>query len=114
MPFLENRYGLKRLFEILSLNNAHYACDKLIIRKYVHIWIRIKGLFNPQHCWDRTLLLYKFLGSAGYNVEIYTGIRKDNLNKGSMIGHSWVTIDGKVFDDKQDVADEHYITFHYP
>ncbi|MCL4467640.1 MAG: lasso peptide biosynthesis B2 protein [Deltaproteobacteria bacterium] len=71
-------------------------------------------MFKPQHCWNRTLLLYKFLKSAGYNVTIYTGIRKDAIDKTSITGHSWVTIDGEVFDDKKDVAHEHFITFHYP
>ncbi|MGB9736214.1 MAG: lasso peptide biosynthesis protein [bacterium] len=114
MPFLENKYGLKELFEKLSLRRGHRICDKFVIRQYVHIWLSIKGLLKPQHCWNRTLLLYKFLRSAGYNAVIYTGIRKDAINRDAIIGHSWITIDGVVFDDKENIADEHYITFHYP
>jgi hypothetical protein len=114
MPFLESKYGLREFFSVLSHNKKVQSCDKLIIRNYIHTWLSIKGLFKPEHCWNRTLLLYKFLMSAGYNVIIYTGIRKDTVNTNQIIGHSWVTIDGKVFDDKKDVADEYYITFHYP
>ncbi len=114
MPRIEKKYGLKELFHTLSQYKNRYPCDRKIIRNYVHTWIGLKGLLIPQHCWNRTLLLYKFLKSAGYNVAIYTGIRKDAIRKSSITGHSWVTIDGKIFDDKQDVADEHYITFHYP
>lgn len=114
MPFLEKRHGLIELFAVLSHNRKAHSCDKYIIRDHIHRWLSIKGIFKPQHCWDRTLLLYKFLKSAGYDVIIYVGIRKDTVNTHSIVGHSWVCIDGEVFDDRKDVADEHYITFHYP
>ncbi len=114
IPYLENKHGLKQMFDILSINKRHLPCDNNIIRRYVHIWMSIKSIFKTQHCWDRTLLLYKFLKTAGYNVAIYTGIRKDAISKTSITGHSWVTIDNKVFDDRDNVAQEHYITFHYP
>jgi hypothetical protein len=114
MPYLEKRHGLKELFDLLSHNSNQHYCDRNIIRNYVHTWLGIKGLFTPQHCWNRTLLLYKFLKSAGYNVTLYTGIRKDAIHNTSITGHSWVTIDGRVFDDREKIADEHYITFHYP
>lgn len=119
MPSLEKKHGLKELFALLSQHKKQDSCDKNTIRDFVHTWLGIKGMFKPQHCWNRTLLLYKFLKSAGYNVIIYTGIRKDaigktSIGKTSITGHSWVTIDGEVFDDKKDVAHEHFITFHYP
>ena len=114
MPSLEKKHGLKELFALLSQHKKQCTCDKNTIRDFVHTWLSIKGLFKPQHCWNRTLLLYKFLKSAGYDVIIYTGIRKDAIDKTSITGHSWVTIGGEVFDDKKDVAHEHYITFHYP
>ncbi len=128
IPYLEKRNGLKELFIILSKNGAPavsarplakadkkpYYYDKSTIRRYVHAWMRIKGLFIAQHCWSRTLLLYKFLKSAGYNVMIYTGIRKDSIDNISIIGHSWITIDGDVFDDRSDVAEAYYVTFSYP
>ena len=114
MPSLEKKHGLKELFALLSQHKKQSSCDKNTIRDFVHAWLSIKGIFKPQHCWNRTLLLYKFLKSAGYNVIIYTGIRKDAIDKTSITGHSWVTIDGEVFDDKKDVAQEHFITFHYP
>jgi Transglutaminase-like superfamily len=114
MPRIENKHGLKQMFDILSYSKDRSYCDKDIIKRYVHLWISIKGIFKVQYCWNRTLLLYKFLNDAGYNVIIYTGVRKDSMAGGSITGHSWVTIDGRVFDDRADIADGHYITFHYP
>ncbi len=114
MPVLERRSGLQELFAVLSKQKDRYPCDKDTIRDLVHIWIRIIGLIRPQHCWNRTLLLYKFLKSAGYPVSLYTGLRKDAMTGTSITGHSWVTVDGRIFDDRDDIASEHYITFHYP
>lgn len=113
-PYLESRYGLREMFGILSKNKRQLRCDKDSIRRYVHVWIGIGGILKTQHCWNRTLLLYTFLKSARYNAVIYVGIRKDAIGKTSIVGHSWVAIDGRVFDDREDVADDHYITFHYP
>lgn len=113
-PYLENRCGLKQMFDILSTNKKPLTCDKNIISRYVHVWIGMKDIFKTQHCWNRTLLLYKFLNAAGYTVTIYAGLRKDSITSSRITGHSWVTIDGSVFDDREDIAYEHYITFHYP
>ncbi len=114
LPFLEQRHGLKDLFAVLSKRKDRYPCDKDTIRDFVHDWMRIKGLIKEQHCWNRTLLLYKFLKSAGYPVALYAGLRKDAITGTSILGHSWITVDGVIFDDRLDIASEHYITFHYP
>lgn len=114
MPYLEKRHGLRELFAILSSGKDRYRQDRNIIKKYVHAWIRIKSIFIAQHCWNRTLLLYKFLSSSGYHAVLSVGVRKDSLDKSSITGHSWITIDGSVFDDRADVAREYYVTFSYP
>lgn len=114
MPYLEKRYGLKELFGKLSKHKRLIPCSRNIIKSYVHVWIRIKNLFSTQHCWNRTLLLYKFLKSAGCDVIIYVGIRKDSIGSTSITGHSWITVDNFVFDDRTEVENEYYITFRYP
>ncbi len=114
MPVLETRYGLKELFSALSRGKERRPHEKDIIRRYVRVWMGIKGRIVPQHCWNRTLLLYRFLKTSGYDVAIYTGLRKDSIGKASITGHSWITVDGRVFDDREDVTREYYVTFSYP
>ncbi len=113
IPFLEKEYGLKEFLDTLSKGKKK-SFNKILIKRYVHVWLKIKSIFKTQHCWNRTMILYKFLNESGYNAVLYTGIRKDRIDKISIIGHSWVCIDGVVFDDQPDISNHYHITFSYP
>lgn len=55
----------------------------------------------PKLCLRQSLALYRTLNQMGYPVEIHFGVRKNDNN---IIGHSWVTIDGKPVADTTDSA----------
>lgn len=61
-------------------------------------------------CLKRSLLLYRFLRLYGIPAFFYLGVTKD---KGELIGHSWIEIDGKHFaDPMEDIRFS--VTFSYP
>lgn len=67
-------------------------------------------IFRRGSCLIRSLILYKFLRESGVNVYINFGLRKDK--KGKLRGHSWLTLDGKVYLEDERIT-EKFIRINY-
>jgi len=119
LPLLLKLFSLKKLMEVLSSDskeNRDVDADKilqltnLILHRDVFIYKNI--------CLKRSLALYYFLSKMGQSVIIYYGVKRDTeLNNEDAVldGHSWIKLNGKIFNDGDKNAPETYhITYSYP
>jgi len=119
LPLLLKLFSLKKLMEVLSSDskeNRDVDADKilqltnLILHRDIFIYKNI--------CLKRSLTLYYFLSRMGQKVNIYYGVRKDTeLNNEDAVldGHSWIKLNGKIFNDgDKDAPETYHITYSYP
>lgn len=81
---------------------TNYRKDKII--KYTDFPLGWKIPVFRNTCLRRSLILYSLLRANGTNVIINFGIRKDK--KGKLRGHSWLTLDGKVYLEDERIAEK--------
>ena len=68
-------------------------------------------MLRRKPCLYRSLLLYKFLRENGLPVRIHFGVIKTGEG---LIGHSWLTLDGKPFLESGDPGERFVVTFSFP
>ncbi len=119
LPLLLKTFSLKRLMELLS-SDSKQAHDSEISEKllaltnlilYRNFWI-YKNI-----CLKRSLTLYYFLSKMGHEVSIYYGVKKGEAleNKDILDGHSWIELNGEIFNDTDKDAPHIYqVTYSYP
>lgn len=64
-------------------------------------------------CLYRSLLLYKFLREAGLPVRIHFGVNRREAG-GGLVGHSWLTLDGRPFLEREELQGRFATVFSYP
>lgn len=64
----------------------------------------------PGNCLSRSLALLYVLRARGHNVQLHLGV---SLAGGTFAAHAWVTHEGTVLNDTQDVASR-YVPFSGP
>lgn len=87
--------NLPDLCKYLTPRNIKTNHRKGKIIKYTDFLLGWKIPIFRNSCLRRSLILYNLLRESGINVIINFGIRKDK--KGKLRGHSWLTLDGKVY-----------------
>ena len=60
------------------------------------------------NCYERSLLLYRFLSEAGSGASLVFGMRRD---AGVLAGHAWIEMDGRVLADATASAYEPVVRF---
>lgn len=65
-------------------------------------------LVVPGNCYERSLLLYRFLSEAGAGVALVFGIRRD---PGGLSGHAWIELDGRALADATTESYEPVVRF---
>ena len=103
LPIVVRIYSIPGLLERLTRTaRSHKRQTVLELKEAVPIVTRIchLRLFGarvfPRACLRQSLTLYRVLSRMGYPVEIRFGVRKDGDD---LLGHSWVTIEGKTVAD---------------
>lgn len=73
-----------------SINALRLATSRV----QVHSWL-------PGNCLSRSLALWWLLRRRGYAPELRLGV---SMAGGTFAAHAWVELDGRVLNDRQDVA----------
>ena len=105
LPLMLRWIRLPTLLELLESRKPAVVLEKEQIDKVVRFTnfiISKNGFGGKGNCLKRSLLLYRFLGEASMRTEINFGIRRG----GRLIGHSWLTYQGRPFlDNEESVRD---------
>lgn len=104
LPFLIRIKNLPDLCKYLTPRNIKTNDKKGKIIKYTDFLLGYKIPIFKKYCLRRSLILYNLLRESGINVIINFGIRKDR--KGKLIGHSWLTLDGKVYLEDERITEK--------
>jgi len=112
LPALTRRHGLEELIQKLTPRRDNGNVDRRKIIVYTNWWLNRKvAMFQPT-CFNRSLILYKFLRENGLPARIHYGIRKTS-EKGNE-GHSWISVDDVPLPPDGEAAHEYRQTFVYP
>jgi hypothetical protein len=65
-------------------------------------------LVIPGNCYERSLLLYRFLSETGADASLVFGMRRE---AGRLAGHAWIEMDGRVLADPTTAAYESVFRF---
>jgi len=119
LPLLLKLFSLKKLMEVLSSDSKENRdVDANKILKLTNLILHRDVFIYKNVCLKRSLTLYYFLSKMGQSVIIYYGVKRDTeLNNEDAVldGHSWIKLNGKIFNDGDKNAPETYhITYSYP
>jgi len=119
LPLLLKLFSLKKMMELLSSDlkeNSKIDADKVL--KLTNLILHRNIFMYKNICLKRSLTLYYFLSRMGQSVIIYYGVKKgDKLDEDASVldGHSWIKLNGEIFNDGDKNAPETYhITYSYP
>ena len=124
LPLLQRSLSLPKLLALLtplaSPKLADDPTEPFKLQRYVDWLLRTRiGVYHP-NCLKRTLVLYRFLRKADYEVTFCLGVRKADASQGvnstgSVSGHAWLTQDGEPFLEHDPGGIERFtLTFRYP
>lgn len=65
-------------------------------------------------CLLRSLVLFKFLRTQGWPVEIHFGVRKSDNGQDDITGHSWLVLDAEPFLEPESQKHAYATTYSYP
>lgn len=65
-------------------------------------------------CLLRSLILFRFLRSRGWPVEIHFGVRRTSEGTVDITGHSWLVLDGEPFLEAESQMGSFLTTYTYP
>jgi hypothetical protein len=99
LPILKFALPLPRLVRLLAAkprrSDRDVEAERRIARLAAVVY-RSRGVGVRDNCLERSLVAYRFLGRANAHPELVVGMRTD---EGGVIGHVWVTVDGKAVHD---------------
>ncbi|MHB9111506.1 MAG: lasso peptide biosynthesis B2 protein [Thermoleophilia bacterium] len=105
------------LLESLDPGVSVRKCDRARLDKtagFTDSLLRYR-IFQPYgKCLLRSLVLFRFLRSQGWPVDIYFGVRKTNEGHADITGHSWLVLDGKPFLEDDSQQNVFVTTWFYP
>ncbi len=107
--------NITRLLEFLNLKKYTGApLSKHDIYKLVSYVDFILNLNNPvlkKTCLKRSLVLYRFLRYYNSSVDFKIGVHNNQAN---ILGHSWLTLNGKIFADSENKVKDFKLIYNYP
>lgn len=120
LPILISLFSLKKLMELLSSDStkAHDLNKAEKVLQLTNLILYRDFFIYKNICLKRSLTLYYFLSRSGQDVNIYYGVKKgEKLNEDASIldGHSWIKLNGEIFNDNdKDAPNLYRITYSYP
>jgi len=125
LPLMLRYYSITRLLQILTpkrtlpVSSMQEEYTRKLV-KYTDYILRRRVWVYRQNCLRRALVLYHFLRSAGIDVQILFGVRRNiqHSHDGAgnhLDGHAWLVCQGQPFLELNDkVFDIYTVTFRYP
>ena len=128
LPFLIRIFSLNYLLNLLTPSDVREnqkaggreqkEKDEIIekIQRYTKFWLMVFHPLSPAICWRRSILFYTFFRKAGMPVKLHFGIQADHSGFPShhLIGHSWLTLNGTLFLEKEELSKGFKITYTFP
>jgi len=122
LPLLLKLFSLKKLMKVLSSeskdNNNSNVMKPDKILQLTNLILNRNIFIYKNVCLKRSLTLYYFLSRMGQSVIIYYGVKRDTeLNNEDQVldGHSWIKLNGKIFNEgDKDAPETYHITYSYP
>ena len=123
LPLLQRCLSLPKLLALLTPQAGSKPTDPVApfkLQRHVDRLLRTRiGPYQP-NCLKRSLVLYRFLRKAGYEVTLCLGVQKADAcptadTTGSFSGHAWLTQSGEPFLESNPAGLERFaVTFRYP
>lgn len=67
------------------------------------LWLALPFMRSRDNCYVRAMTLYRFLDAGATQVSIHFGIEERDDPKERLRGHSWVSVDGQLFEGPPEV-----------
>ena len=112
LPFLIHTKKIRELCKDFTpkRSRTNYQNNKIIRYTEFLVALRIPTFRNL--CLKKSLILYKFLRENGVDVSINIGTRIDE--KGKLRGHSWLTLDKKLFLSDKKIPEKFELLYTFP
>lgn len=112
LKFMQPRDILRHTFFSPSVNKRSLDQDRVeMIVRYADFLIRRNIPVLEGACLKRSLILYRFLRKEGLSVVINIGVAKEN---GNLVGHSWLTLNGRPYFETQERVERFNVVLNYP
>lgn len=111
LPLLVRVLKLPTLLRLLETRNPGPPAKPEEVNRIIRFTqavVRQKFLCGQGTCLKKSLLLFHFLGRIGRPLKIHFGV-----NKYVILGHAWVSYDGRVFEDSEEKIQKFFETFSY-
>lgn len=107
-------WNVNRLLQFLnSYKSSPKPISKQQIYKlvsYVDFMLSLSDPIIKKTCLKRSLVLYRFLRLYHCEVGFKIGVQN---NQSNVLGHSWLTLNGKVFADSEQKVKDFKLIFNY-
>jgi hypothetical protein len=115
LPLLLKLFNVHRIVRIITPRRARKFGRHLDEERVANTCVRALNFLArfgyPSTCLRRCLLLFHFLRAYGIDVFIHFGAKTSG---GSLMGHSWLTLDGELYRDTQAKVSEFTVMFVLP
>ena len=105
---------LSRLLRWLDASPGTRSGDPEKLAKaaeYTDALLRRLRFFPRKACLLRSLTLYSVAKRSGIQAQIHCGVRRE---EGKLVGHAWLSLNGRPLLEKGDPAESYAITFSHP
>jgi len=117
LPRLIRRKSIPDLLEQIDPGVGPGTCDPVLLEKtvgFTDTLIRYRIFQRYGKCLLRSVILFRFLRSQGWPVEIHFGVRKTAEGMDDITGHSWLVMDGQQFLEDINQMESYMTTYAYP
>ncbi|GEM_PF-1677185 len=111
LELIKHRVSLPVLLKVFepSLRRTRKEKD---VRHFIHTLDALLGrLYRADFCFQRSLILFRYLRSARYPVRIHYGV---TYKHNQLRGHAWLTVDGKYLLERTDPRSVYTVIYTYP
>ncbi|PKH85186.1 lasso peptide biosynthesis B2 protein [Colwellia sp. Bg11-28] len=92
-----------------NLDNATSSIDDATLAKQIKLIIKLSEIaarfqIRKMNCLRRCLSQQQMLKKRGFSAQMHIGVR---FEEEQLLAHSWLTLQGKVINDSEDVTDRY-------
>jgi len=118
LPTLVHEQSLPQTMALLDTNPLP-PCPDLDEARLVTRLADVVVAFDRQHdvgpCLRRSLIRFHLLRRLGLPVTIHVGVQRDEkAGESGIVGHAWLTLDGRPWEEPSGEHHDHVVMFCYP
>ncbi len=111
LELIKQRLPLPTLLKIFDAPPRKKQREEEIAHFVRAVEVLLGWLYHRDFCFQRSLLLFRYLRSCGYPVRIHYGVA---LHHEELRGHAWLTIGGRPFLERADPRAIYTVVYTYP